>query len=140
MSSGNRAVDRDALPERGEDARDLHPQGEVALEKEGIAGEIIVSDNGSTDGSQGDRGASGRARVVDAPVADTVRRWPGGIAEARGPVRHHGGLRRQLRHGQYRPFIRLLREGNDLVMGNRFRGGSWRARCRRATGISATRP
>ena len=80
-----RADGRDALPQRGRDAGDVHPQGQAtAIAALGIAGEVVVADNGSTDGSQDIARAEG-ARVVD--VAEQgLRRRPDG--------RHRGGARR----------------------------------------------
>ena len=46
------ALGRDAVPERGAHAWGLHPQGAGSFERIGISGEVVVADNGSTDGSQ----------------------------------------------------------------------------------------
>ena len=55
----------------------------ATLEKEGISGEVIVADNGSSDGSQDAARALG-ARVVDIPVKGYGSALNGGIAASRG--------------------------------------------------------
>ena len=93
-----------------------------ALHDEGIAGEIIIADNGSTDGSR-ELAAECGACVVDAPVRGYGAALARGIASARGRYVVMGDCDDSYDMGNIGPFIRLLREGNDLVMGNRFRGG-----------------
>ena len=53
------------------------------LERSGIAGEVVVADNGSTDGSQAIATAAG-ARVVNVPSRGYGAALLGGIADARG--------------------------------------------------------
>jgi glycosyltransferase involved in cell wall biosynthesis len=60
-------------------------QGLAALAEAGLEGEVIVADNGSTDGSQQLARAAG-ARVVDVPVRGYGAAIAGGIAEARGDI------------------------------------------------------
>jgi glycosyltransferase involved in cell wall biosynthesis len=92
------------------------------LERSGISGEVVIADNGSTDGSQAMAEALG-ARVVDVPVKGLWSR--SGRRDRRGAraLRHHGRQRRQLRFLETRRLRRELRGGADLVMGNRFQGG-----------------
>jgi hypothetical protein len=92
------------------------------IEQNGIDGEVVVADNGSTDGSQqlaGDRGA----RVV--PVRDKGygNALIGGILAARGEYVIMGDADDSYDLTNLMPFIVELRKGADLVMGNRFRGG-----------------
>lgn len=92
------------------------------LARSGVAGEVLVADNGSTDGSQAIAQALG-ARVV--PVA---RRGYGaaliaGIAAARGRYVIMGDSDDSYDFTNLDAFVEKLREGFDLVMGNRFRGG-----------------
>src|SRR4051812_13948687 len=93
-----------------------------AMEELGVLGEVIVADNGSSDGSPEIARQHG-ARVV--PVA---RRGYGsalqaGIAAARGRYVIMGDADDSYDFSRLEPFIERLREGHDLVMGNRFRGG-----------------
>ena len=87
-----------------------------------VAGEVLVADNGSTDGSQAIAEGLG-ARVVETPVRGYGGALSGGIAAARGRYVIMGDAddSYDLRHLQ--PFIDKLEAGADLVMGNRFRGG-----------------
>jgi glycosyltransferase involved in cell wall biosynthesis len=92
------------------------------LDESGIAGEVLIADNGSTDGSQALAVAAG-ARVV--PVA---RRGYGsaliaGIENARGRYVIMGDADDSYDFSKLGEFVRELRAGADLVMGNRFAGG-----------------
>jgi hypothetical protein len=88
----------------------------------GISGEVVVADNGSTDGSQQLAEDAG-ARVV--PVADKGygNALMGGILAARGEYIIMGDADDSYDFTNLMPFIEELRKGNDLVMGNRFKGG-----------------
>jgi hypothetical protein len=88
----------------------------------GIDGEVLVSDNGSVDGSQ-ELAAQAGARVIRAPVAGYGGALLAGIAEARGRYVVMADADGSYDLANLRPFISALREGYDLVMGNRFRGG-----------------
>ena len=92
-----------------------------AMERHAIRGEVIVADNGSTDGSQQ------IARDFGARVLPVERRGYGsalqsGIAAARGRFVLMGDADDTYDFSQLDEFVRILREGYDLVMGNRFRG------------------
>jgi glycosyltransferase involved in cell wall biosynthesis len=92
------------------------------LDEEGVAGEVVVADNGSTDGSQ-DRAREAGARVVAVTLRGYGAALREGVLAAAGrfvvmadsdesyDVRHLGA------------FLERLRAGADLVMGNRFAGG-----------------
>jgi glycosyltransferase involved in cell wall biosynthesis len=93
-----------------------------AMARHGILGEIIVADNGSTDGSQQIAVDSG-ARVVPVATRGYGSALRGGIAAARGRFILMGDADDSYDFGQLGAFVSKLREGYDLVMGNRFRGG-----------------
>jgi glycosyltransferase involved in cell wall biosynthesis len=87
-----------------------------------IAGEIIVADNGSTDGSQSIAENTG-ARLVTVARKGYGSALMGGIAAARGKYIVMGDADGSYEFGDIPRFLEQLRAGNDLVMGNRFRGG-----------------
>ena len=93
-----------------------------ALREIGVEGEVVVADNGSTDGSQEIAQAHG-ARVVTAPHRGYGSALQAGIAAARGRFVIMGDADDSYDFSDLRPFVVKLREGHDLVMGNRFRGG-----------------
>jgi len=88
----------------------------------GIAGEVIVADNGSTDGSQEIARAEG-ARVVDIAVKGYGAALMGGIEAARGEYVVMADADNSYDLERLGPFVEGLRGGADLVMGNRFAGG-----------------
>ncbi len=93
-----------------------------ALREHGIRGEIVVADNGSTDGSAAI--ALGRgARVVRVPEKGYGNALRGGIAAARGKYIIIGDADENHDFRQIPLFLEKLREGFDLVIGNRFKGG-----------------
>ena len=93
-----------------------------ALREAGIAGEVIVADNGSTDGSQEIAERLG-ARVVPVAERGYGNALMGGIAAAAGRYIIMGDADASYDFGHAPRFLEKLREGADLVMGNRFRGG-----------------
>lgn len=93
-----------------------------ALSDDNIIGEIIVADNGSTDGSQALAAKLG-ARVIDVKAKGYGNALMGGIAAARGKYVIMGDADDSYDFSNLRPFIEQLRQGYDLVMGNRFKGG-----------------
>jgi glycosyltransferase involved in cell wall biosynthesis len=88
----------------------------------GIDGEVVVADNGSTDGSQDIARAEG-ARVVDVPIRGYGAALTAGIADAEGEFVIMGDADDSYDLSNLGPFVEALRGGADLVMGNRFAGG-----------------
>ena len=93
-----------------------------AIAKLGLAAEIIVADNGSTDGSQMVARELG-VRVVDVARKGYGSALIGGIDAARGRFVIMGDADDSYDFGAIGLLLDRLREGNDLVMGNRFAGG-----------------
>jgi len=92
------------------------------LESSGIDGEVLVADNGSTDGSQ-QLAAGAGARVVPISEKGYGNALIGGIAAARGTYVIMGDADDSYDFEHLLPFVEALRGGADLVMGNRFKGG-----------------
>jgi glycosyltransferase involved in cell wall biosynthesis len=92
------------------------------LDANQIYGEIVVSDNGSTDGSQEIARKCG-ARVVDVPIRGYGAALIYGSRAARGKYIIMGDSDDSYDFSDLLPFVTELRSGSDLVMGNRFRGG-----------------
>jgi glycosyltransferase involved in cell wall biosynthesis len=92
------------------------------LERAGAAGEIVIADNGSTDGSQEIARELG-ARVVEVPRRGYGAALMGGFEAARGRFVVMGDADASYDFSSIAPFVERLRAGDDLVMGNRFRGG-----------------
>jgi glycosyltransferase involved in cell wall biosynthesis len=92
------------------------------LDLHGIRGEVIVADNGSTDGSQAIARGLG-ARVVSVSARGYGSALRAGIEAARGRFVIMGDSDDSYDFSALDPFISKLREGYQLVMGNRFRGG-----------------
>jgi glycosyltransferase involved in cell wall biosynthesis len=94
----------------------------TAFRAAGISGEVIVSDNGSTDGSTQIAEEHG-ARLVRVPERGYGAALKAGIAAARGPFIIMGDADDSYDFSDVPRFVQKLREGYDMVMGNRFRGG-----------------
>lgn len=88
----------------------------------GIAGEVVVADNGSTDRSREIALKLG-ARVVEVPVRGYGAALAGGSAAALGQVIIIGDADDSYDWLAMGPFLAKIAEGYDFVIGNRFRGG-----------------
>lgn len=92
------------------------------IERSGVATKILVSDNGSTDGSQ-ELALSLSARVVHAQERGYGAALITGIQAASGRFVIMGDGDDSYDFSQLEEFVAELRNGADLVMGNRFKGG-----------------
>lgn len=92
------------------------------FEKHGVQGEVVIADNGSTDGSQKIAVEEG-ARVVDVEAKGYGSALRGGIESAKGTYVIMADSDDSYDFSDLMPFLESLRAGSDLVMGNRFRGG-----------------
>jgi len=91
------------------------------IAEHGLAGEVVVADNGSRDGSPGIARRCG-ARVVEVRERGYGSALMGGIEAARGRFIVMGDADLSYDFAEAAPMIERLREGADLVMGSRFRG------------------
>jgi len=92
------------------------------LSDSGISGEVLVADNGSTDGSQQLAQDAG-ARVVPVSEKGYGNALMGGIIAANGKYIIMADADDSYDFTNLMPFVDELRNGADLVMGNRFAGG-----------------
>lgn len=92
------------------------------LARADIIGEVVIGDNGSTDGSQDIARRCG-ARVIDIPRRGYGAALMGAIQESRGKYVIMGDSDDSYDFSNLDLFVAKLRDGNDLVMGNRFAGG-----------------
>ncbi len=91
------------------------------LARAAIAGEVLVADNGSSDGSQRLAEAAG-ARVITVPRRGYGAALQAGIAAARGRYVIMGDADDSYDFSDLDAFVEKLRAGTALVMGNRFSG------------------
>jgi glycosyltransferase involved in cell wall biosynthesis len=92
------------------------------LQRAGIAGEVLIADNGSTDGSQSLAETAG-ARVIEVRDKGYGAALIGGIEAARGRYVIMADADDSYDFTQLDEFVAGLREGFQLVIGNRFKGG-----------------
>jgi glycosyltransferase involved in cell wall biosynthesis len=92
------------------------------LERHHVNGEILVADNGSTDGSQSLAEAAG-ARVVQIEKKGYGAALIGGIHASNGRYIIMGDADDSYDFSNLEEFVQKLRAGFDLVVGNRFQGG-----------------
>ncbi len=92
------------------------------FERANVAGEVIIADNGSTDGSRRIAADLG-VRVIDVSHRGYGSALAGGIDAARGKYIVMGDADDSYDFSSLGPFLDKLRAGCDLVMGNRFKGG-----------------
>lgn len=92
------------------------------FESTGVAGEVIVVDNASDDGSVEEAKAAG-ARVVFESERGYGSALRHGIAVSRGRYVIMGDCDETYDFGKLDPFLEALRDGADMVVGNRYSGG-----------------
>lgn len=97
-------------------------EAQRALQEQGIRGEVVIADNGSTDGSQAIATQLG-ARVVAVTEKGYGRALQGGVAAARGRYILMGDSDGSYDFSHAGRFLAKHREGWEIVMGNRFLGG-----------------
>ncbi len=106
------------------EARSLAPciaKAQKLIATRGLNAEIVIADNGSTDGSQ-DLARSQGARVVDVATRGYGHALAAGIAGARGEIVVMADSDDSYDFSEAGPLIDALEAGADLVMGNRFTG------------------
>ncbi len=107
------------------EARTLAPcirKAQSFLSEHGVSGEVIIADNGSTDGSIA-IAEKMNARIVPVRTRGYGAALAEGIEAAQGKYVIMGDSDESYDFSALFPFVEKLREGYDLVMGNRFRGG-----------------
>jgi glycosyltransferase involved in cell wall biosynthesis len=97
-------------------------KAQKALEDLNVNGEVVIADNGSTDGSP-ESAASLGARVIHVAEKGYGSALLGGIKAARGKYIIMGDADDSYDFTNLGPFLEKLRAGYELVMGNRFKGG-----------------
>lgn len=97
-------------------------QARAFLDRAAIDGEVLVADNGSSDGSPELAAAAG-ARVIGVAERGYGAALRAGIEAARGRYVIMGDADASYDFSRLEAFVDKLREGYPLVMGNRFRGG-----------------
>jgi glycosyltransferase involved in cell wall biosynthesis len=97
-------------------------KAQKALDDLNVNGEVVIADNGSTDGSP-EIAASLGARVIHVAEKGYGSALLGGIKAARGKYIIMGDADDSYDFTNLGPFLEKLRAGYELVMGNRFKGG-----------------
>jgi glycosyltransferase involved in cell wall biosynthesis len=106
------------------------------LAQSGIEGEVLIADNGSTDGSPqiGEGEGACVALVGERGYGAALL---GGIKAARGRYVIMADADGSYDFSALAPFVERLRDGADVIMGNRFKGVLRRVPCHSCTGASA---
>lgn len=97
-------------------------KAQAYLARAGIVGEVLIADNGSTDGSLQIANALG-ARLIGVERRGYGAALLGGIAAARGRYVIMGDADDSYDFSALDAYVAALRAGGELVMGNRFLGG-----------------
>jgi glycosyltransferase involved in cell wall biosynthesis len=96
-------------------------KAQKAFADAGLRGEVVVADNGSTDGSVAIAGKLG-ARVIPVAQRGYGSALQAGIRAARGAFIVMGDADDSYDFAEVPRFVEKWREGNEVVMGNRFAG------------------
>ena len=94
----------------------------IALQELDMPGEVVVGDNGSSDGSREIARALG-ARVVSQPIRGYGAALQAAIEHANGAYVVMADADGSYDWSQLGPFVEKLEEGFEVVVGNRFAGG-----------------
>lgn len=94
----------------------------ISIQNLGVSGEVLVADNGSTDGSQ-KLAADAGARVINVPTQGYGAALLQGINSSRSTFIIMGDADDSYALDSLSLFYKELRSGHDLVIGNRFLGG-----------------
>src|SRR5439155_23794854 len=94
----------------------------ASLDRRGAVAVAVVADAGSTDGTRGPAARAG-ARVVSGQRRGYGAALQGGIEAAQGKFVIKADADHSYDFSRVDPFLERLREGYDLVMGDRFSGG-----------------
>ena len=97
-------------------------KAQSSIQKSGLSGVVLVSDNGSTDGSQEIAKSLG-AKLILVQEKGYGSALSAGIAAANSDFVIMGDADDSYALDDLDLFIQGLLDGDDLVMGNRFRGG-----------------
>jgi len=100
-------------------------KAKVGLQRAGVPGEILIADNGSTDGSQAIADKLG-ARVVPVAAKGYGNALRGGIEAARGEWIVMGDADDSYDFAEVDRFVKRFQEGDELVMGCRLPSGGGR--------------
>jgi glycosyltransferase involved in cell wall biosynthesis len=92
------------------------------LKEARVNGEVLIADNGSSDGSQ-EIARLLKARVIAVEKRGYGSALIGGMGKARGRYIIMGDADDSYDFSRLESFLEKLRGGADLVMGNRFKGG-----------------
>ena len=110
------------MPQRSRTLGQCITKARSFLDRSGISGEIVIGDNGSTDGSI-EIARRGGARVVNIPIRGYGAALYGAVLSANGKYCVMADSDDSYNFSKLDAFVRELRAGADLVMGNRFLGG-----------------